>query len=99
MQVLKKQQPCYSLLQKEKNFSISKKAGFYTVLYSVVNSVGNLLLLLALLHIPASVQYPIVTGGTIVISTLIGIMRKEKITRREIIAAVVAFVATVFMAF
>ena len=89
----------FILLQKEKNFSLSKKAGFYTVLYSVVNSVGNLLLLLALLHIPASVQYPIVTGGTIVVSTLIGIIRKEKITQREIFAAVVAFVATVFMAF
>ena len=37
----------FILLQKEKNFSLSKKAGFYTVLYSVVNSVGNLLLLLA----------------------------------------------------
>ena len=54
---------------------------------------------MALLHIPASVQYPIVTGGTIVISTLIGLIRREKITKREILAAVVAFFATVVMAF
>lgn len=87
------------LMQKEKNFAVSKKAGLFAVLYSVVNSVGNLFLLMALLHIPASVQYPIVTGGTIVISTLIGLIRREKITKREILAAVVAFFATVFMAF
>ena len=87
------------LMQKEKNFAVSKKAGLFAVLYSVVNSIGNLFLLMALLHIPASVQYPIVTGGTIVISTLIGLIRREKITKREILAAVVAFFATVFMAF
>ena len=87
------------LMQKEKDFSVSKKAGLFAVLYSVVNSVGNLFLLMALLHIPASVQYPIVTGGTIVVSTLIGLIRREKITKREILAAVVAFFATVFMAF
>ena len=56
-------------------------------MYSVLKSVGNLLLLIALIYLPASVQYPVVTGGVIIISTLIVIIRKEKITKRELLAA------------
>lgn len=87
------------LAEKKRNFYVTKKALVYSALYSVVNSIGNLMLLVALLHIPASVQYPVVTGGTIVFSTLFVIAKREKLTKREIGAAVIAFVATVFMAF
>ena len=87
------------LAEKKRNFYVTKKALVYSALYSVVNSIGNLMLLVALLHIPASVQYPVVTGGTIVFSTLFVIAKREKFTKREIGAAVIAFVATVFMAF
>lgn len=86
------------LLQQKKNFSIAKKAAVYSMLYSVVNGIGNLLLLIALLHIPASVQYPVVTGGTIVVSTIISLIKKDKITKKEILVAGIAFVATCFMA-
>ena len=86
------------LLQKERSFGVNRKALIYSGLYSVLNSVGNLLLLIALLYLPASVQYPVITGGVIVVSTLIVIIRKEKINKKEILAAGVAFVATVLMA-
>lgn len=87
-----------ALQKQHKRFSrIGKKAFLYSALYAVVNSTGNLLLLIALLHLPASVQYPLVTGGTIVFSTIIVILRKEKIKKREILAAVTAFVSTVLM--
>lgn len=86
-------------LQKNKNFAITKKAAVYAFGYSVVNGIGNLLLLLALLYVPASVQYPVVTGGTIVVSTVISLIRSDKITKKEILAAGIAFVATCFMAF
>ena len=56
------------------------------------------MLLIALLHLPASVQYPVVTGGVIIMSTLIDIIRREKITQKELLAAGIAFVATVLMA-
>lgn len=90
---------CFILLfmQKERSFSVNRKALIYSVLHSVLNSVGNLLLLIALLHLPASVQYPVVTGGVIVVSTLIVVIRREKITKKEILAAAIAFVATAFM--
>ena len=69
-----------------------------TVGYSAFNSIGNLLLLIALVTLPASIQYPIVTGGVIVISTVISALRKEKLTYRDIIASAIAFVATVLIA-
>lgn len=85
-------------LQKERSAFVSRKALIYSGLYAVSNTVGNLLLLIALLYLPASVQYPLVTGGVIIISTLIVIIQKEKITKRELLAAGIAFVAAVLMA-
>lgn len=94
---------CFSLvwllLKKDRSFSIKGKSMLYCTAYSVLDSTGNLLLLIALLSLPASVQYPIVTGGVIIISTLISLLRRDKVTKREIIAAAIAFLATVFMAF
>lgn len=86
------------LLKKDNTFSVSKKALLYSGAYSVLNGVGNLLLLIALTHLPASVQYPIVTGGVVITSTIITIIRREGITKKEILAAGVAFIATVLMA-
>ncbi|MBR5156614.1 MAG: hypothetical protein IKW59_02490 [Clostridia bacterium] len=79
-------------------FLISKKAFAYSAMYSVVNSIGNLMLLIALIHLPASVQYPIVTGGVIIFATIIDIIRKEKLTKKEIAAACVAFLSAALMA-
>lgn len=67
--------------------------------YGVFNGVGNLFLLISLVHLPASVQYPLVTGGVMLFSTLISAIRKEKISKREYIAAAISFVASVLMAF
>ncbi len=67
--------------------------------YGVFNGIGNLFLLMSLEHLPASVQYPLVTGGVMLFSTLISAVRKEKITVKEYIAAAVSFVASVLMAF
>lgn len=65
---------------------------------AVFNKVANLMLLIALIRLPASVQYPIVTGGVIVFSTIIDLLRKVKVSKKETVAAAVACVATVFMA-
>ena len=85
-------------LTNKKDFSVSIKALGYSAGSAVLNSVANLLLLIALLNLPASVQYPIVTGGVIVFSTLIDIVRKTKLKKREIIASLIAFAASAFMA-
>lgn len=86
------------MLTKEKNFAVSIKALGYSAGSAVLNSVANLLLLIALLNLPASVQYPIVTGGVIVFSTIIDIVRKSKLKKREIIASLIAFAASAVMA-
>ncbi len=85
-------------LIKNKCFRVSAKSLFYCGGNAAFNTVGNLLLLIALLHLPASVQFPIITGGTIVFSTIIDALRKVKVTKKQVLAAIVALVASCFMA-
>ena len=69
--------------------------------YGVFNGLGNLFLLIALSGeqgLPASVQYPLVTGGVMVCSTVISTVRKEKLTVREYVATAIALLASVFIA-
>ena len=65
--------------------------------YSLSCSFGNLLLMIALMTLPASVQYPFITGGTIAFSAAISLLRKEKIKRRSLIAAFVAIAASALL--
>lgn len=88
------------LLIKYKHIPIIKgKELLFASGYGVFNGIGNLFLLISLVHLPASVQYPLVTGGVMLFSTLISAIRKEKISVKEYIAAVVSFAASVLMAF
>lgn len=66
--------------------------------FAVFCTVGNLLLLLSIRHLPASIQYPIVTGGVMLVSLVIGFVRKETVRRREFIATAIAFLSTCFIA-
>ncbi len=68
------------------------------VSFTAMCSIGNLLLLISLKHIDASVQYPIITGGVMLISLLISLIRREKVTKKEAFASVVAFVASIIIA-
>lgn len=67
--------------------------------YGVFNGVGNLFLLIALGVLPASVQYPLVTGGVMVCSTVISVVRKENLTVKDYVATAVAFLASVLIVF
>ncbi len=84
---------------KMKDFRISKKSYLYCTGISAFNTIANLLLLVALLHLPASVQYPMVTGGTIAFSVLMDLLRRVKVKKREMVAAAVAYIAAFCMAF
>ena len=86
------------LMQSKKDFAVSTKSLLFCGGHSVFNSVGNLFLLISLLHLPTSVQYPIVTGGTIVFSTIIDKLRGISISKKEIFAALVALISSVLMA-
>jgi drug/metabolite transporter (DMT)-like permease len=81
-----------------KKFPLLKKPEVkYVGLFGICCGLGNLLLLIALKHVNASVQYPIITGGTMVVSTLICVMRKEKLGFRDFLATAIAFGATVLI--
>ncbi len=67
--------------------------------YAACSGIGNLLCLIALTSLPASVQYPIITGGVMVFSTVISIIKKEKPSAKTLIATAVAFVSTVLIMF
>lgn len=90
---------CLILMLKDKKFAIDIKSLTYCTGAAGLNCFGNLILLIALLHLPASVQYPMVTGGTIAFSVIIDLIRRTKVTNRQIIAAVISFASAVFFVF
>lgn len=66
--------------------------------YALCNALGNLLCLVALTVLPASVQYPMVTGGVMVCSAVVGRVQGEKIPARKALALLLAVLATVILA-
>lgn len=81
-----------------KKFPLLKKKEIkFAGLFGIFCGIGNLLVLIAIKHVNASVQYPIITGGTMVMSTVICLLRKEKPTGREILATLISFGATVLI--
>lgn len=69
----------------------SLKAVFWSGACSTVGRVANYWLVLALAVLPASVQYPFVTGGTMIVSTLLGYWIGQRPSRRELLAVAFAF--------
>lgn len=64
-----------------------------------LNRVANLLLLIALSVLPASVQYPFVTGGVMIVSTALAFLTKQKPNRREIASVALAFLGILALVF
>lgn len=63
----------------------------------VLNHVANWLLLIALLNLPASAQYPFVTGGTMIVSTVISLFSDKKPSKKEIAAVILAFIGVLML--
>ena len=57
-----------------------------------MNKIANFLLVLALAHVDVSVQYPMVTGGTMIVSTVICFFGDKKPSKKEILSVAFAFV-------
>ena len=60
--------------------------------HGALNRVANFILVLALAHVDASVQYPMVTGGVIIVSTAVCFFSGTKPSKRELIAVAVSFI-------
>ncbi len=70
------------------------KAGAVCAVHGGLGKVANFLLVIALLHVDASAQYPLVTGGVMIVSTLICFFGDRKPSKREIASIAVAFAGT-----
>ncbi|MDD4355384.1 MAG: hypothetical protein PHP61_05740 [Candidatus Izemoplasmatales bacterium] len=82
-------------------FSLFRQKTIIFILgFALFSSFGYMLQLLSAVHLPATVMYPIVTGGAVVLTTLAGrIFFREKLTTLAIISIVLAFIATILFAF
>ncbi len=63
----------------------------------ILNRVANWLLLIALVSLPASAQYPFVTGGTMIVSTLISLLSAKKPRKREVAAVILSFIGILLL--
>lgn len=78
---------------------ISPKAYIYTTGYGIINKIANYLLLIALAVLPASVQYPFVTGGVMIVSTIISVLTKQKPSKKELISVLLSFIGILALVF
>ena len=81
---------CYARGQKEPK-PYTARAFATAATQGAVNRIANLLLVIALAHVDASVQYPMVTGGVMIVSTLICFFGEKKPTRKELASVALAF--------
>lgn len=86
------------IIKNKKYISVTKKELSFSIGFALACGIGNLFTLIALTELPASVQYPIITGGVMVFSTVISIIRCERPRKKEIISALIAFVSTILIA-
>ena len=86
-----------TLTRKNNNEKIDIKAGIICGASGILDKVANFLLVFALLHVEASIQYPMVTGGVIIVSTLVCCLTERKPTKREILAVLLAFIGLVIL--
>ena len=75
----------------------SGKAVAFAAIGGSLNSIGNYILLIALAVLPASVQYPFLTGGVIIVSTLIAALTSRKPSKKEILAVILAFIGILLL--
>ncbi len=64
---------------------------------ALVDGTSYLLQLIGAAHLPATVLYPLVTGGSVVLTALAGrLLFKEKLNARSLIGVLLCFVSTLF---
>ena len=87
-----------AIIKGEKRHLSAKAAGAICA-SGILNRTANLLLLICLTYLPASVQYPFITGGSMIFSTLIGCFMPQKPKKREILSVITAFLGLLIMFF
>lgn len=67
--------------------------------YGFLNHVANYLLLLALAVLPSSVQYPFVTGGVMIVSTVISALIGQNPSVKEVVSVALSFIGIIALVF
>ena len=80
---------------KDKPVKLTGIAAVYMGGYGIMCAVGNYLLLIALSALSASAQYPFVTGGVMIISTLYSFFTPNKPGKREIASVILALAGVI----
>ena len=93
--VLLQRKKCNHLADGVREEKIERKVRWQSygigALSGAINKVANFLLVLALVHVDSSVQYPMVTGGTMIVSTALSFFGDKKPNKREMLGVVLAF--------
>ena len=87
----------FGVLRKKEMPQYTWKALGISSMNGVLNRVANFLLVIALAHVDTSVQYPMVTGGVMIVSTLVCYLGKNKPKKKEIISVVLSFTGLVIL--
>ena len=64
-----------------------------------LSRLANYVLVIALAVLPATVQYPFVTGGVMIASTIIAAIVGQKPSRREILSVAISFIGILALVF
>jgi drug/metabolite transporter (DMT)-like permease len=80
--------------QPKQSKSTALKSLAYTAVYGLLYGFGNYLLAVCLLHIDPSYQFPIFTGGTVLLAGFAGLPFGEKLTKRFFVSAALVLVGT-----
>jgi len=68
--------------------------------YTIINNTGNFLLLLSAKEVAASLQYPFITGGTIILSAITGFLfYRERLKKFTAIGIILSLIATILFVF
>lgn len=87
------------LKRKDGTVSYTLKAFGIGAVSGGINQFANFLLIVALMHVDASVQYPMVTGGVMIVSTLISFFGSRKPDKKELLSVALAFLGMLALFF
>ncbi|MCQ2479720.1 MAG: DMT family transporter [Clostridia bacterium] len=80
------------IFNKDEKIKLTKKSVGCIAGYGTLNNIANLFLLLSLKKgLPASAQYPFVTGGIMIISTILCYFTPNKPKKKEIFSIILSF--------
>ena len=84
----------------EKNMTkIYVKASPWATMAGILNGVANLILLYSLLYVDPSLQYPVITGATILFSSLVGLLFDERPNKKTLLSVALAVAGTIAAVF